>query len=82
MTSTALAAVEPMPGFMHHNFIYILIPIQKFEKFTLRLNQFLPARIAIKRCIPVHEKAHSRFDAKLRAYEYHITFQKIHLQPI
>jgi len=46
------------------------------EKFTLRLNQFLPARIAIKRCIPVHEKAHSRFDAKLRAYEYHITFQK------
>jgi tRNA pseudouridine38-40 synthase len=46
------------------------------DNFTLRLNQFLPARIAVKRSILVHEKAHSRFDATLRAYEYTLTFQK------
>lgn len=46
------------------------------ENFTLRMNQYLPDSIAVKRCLPVHENAHARFDATLRAYEYTLTFQK------
>lgn len=44
--------------------------------FVLRMNTFLPADIAVKRIIPVHEKAHARFDATMRAYEYRISFEK------
>ncbi len=46
------------------------------ETFILRMNQFLPNSIAVIRCLPVHENAHARFDATLRAYEYTFTFQK------
>ncbi len=46
------------------------------ENFILRINTFLPTGIAVKRLIPVHEKAHARFDAKMRAYEYRVTFEK------
>jgi tRNA pseudouridine38-40 synthase len=36
------------------------------------LNSLLPADIAIKNIIPVHEDAHARFDATQRSYQYHI----------
>lgn len=40
------------------------------------LNSILPPDIAIKNIIPVHEDAHTRFDATLRSYQYHIHFNK------
>jgi tRNA pseudouridine38-40 synthase len=40
------------------------------------INSILPADIAVKRVFPVAEKAHARFDATQRTYEYHIHFNK------
>ncbi|MEX8547664.1 MAG: tRNA pseudouridine(38-40) synthase TruA [Mucilaginibacter sp.] len=40
------------------------------------LNALLPKDIAVKNIIPVAADAHARFDATLRAYEYHIHFGK------
>ena len=37
-----------------------------------KLNSFLPKDIVIYDIIPVHDDAHTRFDAKKRTYEYHI----------
>ena len=41
-----------------------------------RLNKFLPKDIAIKSIFEVHPKAHTRFDAYHRSYEYHLDFHK------
>lgn len=46
------------------------------DNFILRINTFLPNDIAAKRLVPVHEKAHARFDATMRAYEYRMAFEK------
>lgn len=46
------------------------------DGFLRRINKFLPKDIAIFRFIEVKEDAHARFDAKDRAYEYHIDFIK------
>ena len=40
--------------------------------FVHKLNSFLPKDIVIYDIIPVHDDAHSRFDATKRTYEYHI----------
>jgi len=45
-------------------------------KLTASLNALLPKDIAVKRIIPVAADAHARFDATLRAYEYHVHFGK------
>ena len=37
-----------------------------------KLNSFLPKNIVIYDIIPVHDDAHTRFDATKRTYEYHI----------
>lgn len=37
-----------------------------------KLNSILPKSIVVNHLIPVHDDAHSRFDASLRAYEYHL----------
>ena len=37
-----------------------------------KLNSYLPKDIAVYNIIPVHEEAHTRFDATKRTYEYHI----------
>lgn len=37
-----------------------------------KLNSILPHAILIEDIIPVHNDAHSRFDAERRAYEYHL----------
>ena len=37
-----------------------------------KLNSFLPKDIVIYDIIPVHDEAHTRFDATKRTYEYHI----------
>lgn len=46
------------------------------QTVTYKLNSFLPKNIAIQTIFPVHAKAHARFDAKKRTYEYHITTTK------
>lgn len=45
-----------------------------FEIPTLvhKLNSYLPKDIVIYDIIPVHDEAHTRFDATKRTYEYHI----------
>lgn len=45
--------------------------IQK-EDFVYKLNSILPLDISIKKIINVEAEAHSRFDATLRTYHYHI----------
>lgn len=44
--------------------------------FLFRLNCVLPDDISIYRIIPVDEKAHARFDATERTYEYFLHFDK------
>jgi tRNA pseudouridine38-40 synthase len=48
----------------------------KLQDFLQRLNSFLPKDIAIRNIFPVKSDAHARYDARERAYEYHITTQK------
>ena len=43
------------------------------QQTCFRLNRFLPDDIAIYGIIPVHNKAHARFDAISRTYHYHVT---------
>ncbi len=51
-------------------------PMDKKDNIVRSLNSTLPKDIAVKRLFPVAEKAHARFDATLRTYEYHIHFNK------
>jgi tRNA pseudouridine38-40 synthase len=46
------------------------------ENIIRSTNAILPKDISVKRLFPVDEKAHARFDATLRTYEYHIHFNK------
>jgi tRNA pseudouridine38-40 synthase len=48
----------------------------KRQDFLQRLNSFLPKDIAIRDVLPVKPDAHARYDARERAYEYHMTTQK------
>ena len=48
----------------------------ELEKFTFKLNSFLPKDISIFRIFPVKDDAHTRFDATSRAYEYQIHIGK------
>ena len=48
----------------------------ELEKFTFKLNSFLPKDISIHQIFPVKDDAHTRFDATYRAYEYHIHIGK------
>ena len=46
-----------------------------------KLNSYLPKDIVIYTIIPVHNQAHSRFDATKRTYEYHVnTFKDVFAQ--
>jgi tRNA pseudouridine38-40 synthase len=44
--------------------------------FLFRINNKLPADIAISEILPVRKNAHARFDATSRTYEYHIHRRK------
>lgn len=46
------------------------------NRFVDRLNSILPQAITIFDLFPMHEKAHTRFDAVSRTYEYYIHFYK------
>lgn len=46
------------------------------EQLQFRLNAMMPPDIAVKKVFPVHPKAHARFSATDRSYEYRICRQK------
>lgn len=50
--------------------------IADLTDFLFRLNCVLPHDISIYRILPVHDKAHTRFDATERTYEYYVHFHK------
>jgi tRNA pseudouridine38-40 synthase len=56
---------------------------KSFDSTTLihKLNSFLPKDIVVFDIIPVHDEAHTRFDATKRTYEYHVnTFKDVFQQ--
>ncbi|MFC5283896.1 tRNA pseudouridine(38-40) synthase TruA [Pedobacter alpinus] len=46
------------------------------EKFIRSINSLLPSDISVSQLIKVNNDAHARFDATLRAYQYHLHFKK------
>ena len=50
--------------------------IEDKKDFLFRLNCVLPDDISVFRIIDVEEKAHTRFDATERTYEYYVHFHK------
>lgn len=48
----------------------------ELNDFVFKLNRILPRDIAVRNIYKVADDAHARFDADLRAYEYHIHFKK------
>ncbi len=46
------------------------------ESFIHHMNSILPGDIVVKRIVPVSLKAHARFDAISRTYEYRLYFKK------
>lgn len=52
------------------------LPEKPDDGFLFRLNNFLPADIAVKEIILMHEDAHARFDAIQRSYVYHVHTRK------
>lgn len=57
-------------------FIHFDVSQPIIDNLTNRINKFLPKDIAFKRFIPVADKAHARFDATNRSYEYYIEYYK------
>ncbi|MGO4820510.1 MULTISPECIES: tRNA pseudouridine(38-40) synthase TruA [unclassified Flavobacterium] len=51
-------------------------PSIDISKLVHKLNAYLPKDIVIYDIIPVHDDAHTRFDATKRTYEYHINIFK------
>ena len=53
------------------------------QNLVHKLNSYLPKDIAVFSIIPVHDDAHTRFDALKRTYEYRInTFKDVFLQDL
>ena len=50
--------------------------INDYNQITYKLNSFLPNEIVVKKIFCVNEKAHARFDAISRCYEYCISIEK------
>ena len=58
------------------HFAHLDTDVELTDRHLYSLNGLLPFDIAVKRFIPVATDAHARFDAQLRAYEYHVHFEK------
>jgi tRNA pseudouridine38-40 synthase len=56
----------------HQNFFHFDYESVIAEKSLYNLNAILPADIVIRRLLPVHPKAHCRFDALSREYYYYV----------
>ena len=75
-TDTGVHAKEMYAHFDFENSIDV-------ARLVHKLNSYLPKDIVVYDIIPVHDQAHSRFDATKRTYEYHIntfkdTFRQEH----
>lgn len=59
---------------VHASDYFFHFDVEHFDPNLIKykLNSILPNSIVIDHVIPVHDDAHARFDAKLRAYEYHL----------
>lgn len=64
------AGVHALQSFAHFD---VETPPYKPEQWAHKLNALLPHDIAVKRIIPVDERAHARFDAMQRSYRYIIS---------
>ena len=64
------AGVHALQNFFHFDFEFAEIP--NWDNIVYHLNAILPADIVVKKVFAVGDKAHSRFDAKYRTYEYTI----------
>ena len=64
-TDTGVHAKEMYAHFDFENSIDV-------ARLVHKLNSYLPKDIVVYDIIPVHDQAHSRFDATKRTYEYHI----------
>ena len=58
------------------HFVHVDTDLELNGRHLHSLNAILPDDIALMRFLPVAPEAHARFDATLRAYEYHIHTQK------
>jgi tRNA pseudouridine38-40 synthase len=66
---------------VHASQFYLHCDLDSVPDFLVfRLNKMLPPDISIARIIPVHDKAHARFDALERGYTYTVVFNKSALQ--
>lgn len=52
------------------------VPAPLPASFLLSLNAILPDSISVQSVVPVHDRAHARFDAVHRSYVYKIALQK------
>ena len=50
--------------------------INDTDQMIYKLNSFLPHEIVVKKIFQVNNKAHARFDAVWRTYEYFISTEK------
>jgi tRNA pseudouridine38-40 synthase len=66
------AGVHAKDFYMHFDAVEIANP----QNFLFRLNCVLPRDISVFSMLPLHPKAHARFDATERTYEYFLHFQK------
>lgn len=57
-------------------YLHFDAPKEPHRQLVYKLNKMLPPDIAVYRLLPVEEKAHSRFDATEREYQYYLHFQK------
>lgn len=61
------AGVHALQNFFHFDFDGTVHP-----HFVYKMNAILPPDIVVKQLFPVHDEAHSRFDATSRDYRYYI----------
>jgi tRNA pseudouridine38-40 synthase len=64
---------------VHAKDFYMHLDIEQtfdIPHLIFRLNALLPESIVIYNILPLHEKAHTRFDATERTYEYYVYFDK------
>ncbi len=69
------AGVHATQFYAHFDLATILNDDEQ-KKFIKSINALLPQDISVSQIIDVKNDAHARFDANLRAYQYHIHFNK------
>ena len=57
-------------------FLHFDLESERPPNLVFRLNRYLEGDIAVKRLLPVAPKAHARYDATARTYQYHIHQQE------